>query len=136
VNMIHKLFGIPFEIPPGEKQIIFGGYRAGKNYWIKRWREYMNLKKGETMSEETKTGLSIKWQDGPLGRGAERKEPNGAFVEDVIKAAKSRLEEFQNGELKNGHNAEAIRFLDLALGQFAARTRNREERGVEGTLSA
>lgn len=28
-------------------------------------------------------GLSIEWQDGPLGRGADRKEPNGAFVETV-----------------------------------------------------
>ena len=32
-------------------------------------------------------GLSISWQNGPLGRGTERREPNGAFVEGVIAAA-------------------------------------------------
>ena len=30
------------------------------------------------------TGWVISWQNGPLGRGNERKEPNGAFVEDVF----------------------------------------------------
>ncbi len=36
-------------------------------------------------------GLSIDWQNGPLGRGAERIEPNGAFVESVIFAALQRI---------------------------------------------
>jgi len=30
------------------------------------------------------TGLSIDWQNGPLGRDADRLAPNGAFVETVI----------------------------------------------------
>ena len=37
-------------------------------------------------------GLFIQWQNGPLGRGDERREPNGAFVETVIAAAKQRIE--------------------------------------------
>ena len=31
-------------------------------------------------------GFTISWQNGPLGTGEERKEPNGAFVENVILA--------------------------------------------------
>ena len=38
----------------------------------------------------TGTGITIQWQDGPLGRGLDRKEPNGAFVEGVIVAAGKR----------------------------------------------
>ena len=41
------------------------------------------------------TGLYISWQNGPLGRGEARKEPNGAFVETVIAAAIQRLEYYQ-----------------------------------------
>ena len=29
-------------------------------------------------------GVCISWQNGPLGRGNERREPNGGFVENVI----------------------------------------------------
>ena len=42
------------------------------------------------------TGIDIKWQDGPLGRGVGRKEPNGAFVETVIGAAKQRIEYYNS----------------------------------------
>lgn len=81
-------------------------------------------------------GISIVWQDGPLGRGAERKEPNGAFVETVIAAAKQRLEYYQEvsaGAFKCGENAVAITKLDEALLWLDKRTREREARGVEGT---
>ena len=40
-------------------------------------------------------GIEIHWQDGPLGRGADRAEPNGAFVEGVIAAALDRLHFYQ-----------------------------------------
>ncbi len=43
-------------------------------------------------------GLSIDWQDGPLGRGDDRQEPNGAFVETVIAAAKQRIEFYQGDQ--------------------------------------
>ena len=33
-------------------------------------------------------GMSIIWQNGPLGRVDERQNPNGAFVETVLAAAK------------------------------------------------
>ena len=37
-------------------------------------------------------GLNIDWQNGPLGRDANRIEPNGAFVETVISAVVTRIE--------------------------------------------
>lgn len=82
------------------------------------------------------TGLEIKWQDGPLGRDENRREPNGAFVETVISAAKQRLEYFQEASNKKfscRENAVAITKLDEALMWLEKRTKDREERAVEGT---
>ncbi len=78
-------------------------------------------------------GLSIEWQDGPLGRGADRIEPNGAFVETVIAAAKSRLVFYQEGKFACADNAEMIEHLDAALAIAERRTARREAQGVEGT---
>lgn len=77
-------------------------------------------------------GLGIEWQDGPLGRGQDRKEPNGAFVETVISAAKQRLEFYQESKFNCIENADAIGSLQAALDVLESRTKNREKRGVEG----
>ncbi len=82
------------------------------------------------------TGLSIDWQDGPLGRDAERVAPNGAFVETVIAAAKQRLEFYQSaagGKFQCDENALAIEKLCQALDLLDQRTQDREARQVEGT---
>ena len=81
-------------------------------------------------------GIDIVWQNGPLGRGAERKEPNGAFVEGVIQAALGRLEFYQTSKFKCRHNALAITKLEEALHWLQARTEDREKRLVEGTHEA
>lgn len=81
-------------------------------------------------------GLEVNWQDGPLGRGSERKEPNGAFVETVISAAKQRLEFYQrahDGKFACPENALAIKNLEEALEVLEGRTRSREAKGIEGT---
>jgi len=78
-------------------------------------------------------GLEIEWQNGPLGRGTERKEPSGAFVETVIAAALQRLEWYQDGEFACSENASAIQNLKSALGVLDYRTTQREGAGVEGT---
>ena len=44
----------------------------------------------------TGRGFTISWQNGPLGRGNTRQEPNGAFVEDVIQAVIERIEFYQH----------------------------------------
>lgn len=79
------------------------------------------------------TGIMIEWQNGPLNRGAERKEPNGAFVETVINAAKQRIEYYQESKFKCRENAMAITKLDEALLWLNKRTLDRENRAVEGT---
>ena len=81
----------------------------------------------------TGTGIEIRWQDGPLGRGTDRKEPNGAFVEDVIEAAIGRLRFYQQSRFRCRENDAALRSLEAAKYQLEARTRRREEREVEGT---
>lgn len=84
----------------------------------------------------TGTGLIIKWQDGPLGRGAERSLPNGAFVEGVIQAAIGRLEFYQASKFKCDTNARALNALNIALAALEERTKDREARAVEGLHEA
>lgn len=78
-------------------------------------------------------GFSISWQHGPLGRGEDRKQPNGAFVETIIEAAVDRLRFYQTTEFACEENRQAIMSLDDALFVLNERTKNREARQVEGT---
>lgn len=78
-------------------------------------------------------GFAISWQNGPLGRGPERHEPNGAFVEDIIEAARDRLLFYQNGKFACDDNQTAIIALEKALISLEKRTHDRETRNVEGT---
>lgn len=78
-------------------------------------------------------GIKIDWQNGPLGLGAERKEPNGAFVEGVLTAALQRLQYYQSTQFECRENALAITKIEEALHWLDARTNNRIARGVEGT---
>lgn len=82
-------------------------------------------------------GLYITWQDGPLGRGEERKKPNGAFVETVICAALGRIQWYQEDQrFRCRENALAITKLEEALHWLEARTARREAAGTEGTHEA
>ena len=78
-------------------------------------------------------GFRIDWQNGPLAVDGQRREPNGAFVEDVIAAAIGRIEHYQASEFHGLHNAVALGHLYAAAEALAERTRDREQRGVEGT---
>jgi len=78
-------------------------------------------------------GFAISWQNGPLGRGAERKAPNGAFVETVLDAARDRLEFYQSSQFACPENASAITHIEAALAVLDSRTQSREARNVEGT---
>lgn len=88
----------------------------------------VNLRIGE------RNPLRIQWQDGPRGKDADGNlaPANGAFVEDVIWAAKQRLEFFQDSKYSHQNNQDAIQLLDSALGYLAQRRRERADRGVEG----
>lgn len=78
-------------------------------------------------------GIDIAWQRGPLGRDGDRIEPNGAFVEGVILAAIDRIEFYQSSRFHSIHNAVALGHLRAALEVLTERTREREDRKVEGT---
>lgn len=78
-------------------------------------------------------GFEINWQDGPLAINGVRREPNGAFVEDVIEAVIGRIEFYQASAFHSLHNAVALGHLRAAAEVLAERTRDREDRGVEGT---
>lgn len=80
-------------------------------------------------------GLTIIWQEGPLGAvgSPERKEPNGAFVEDVIAAALQRIEHYQRSGFDCEENAGAIGYLQQALYALNSRTARRMKEGTEGT---
>ena len=78
-------------------------------------------------------GMTISWQNGPLGRGEERREPNGAFVETVIAAVIDRLDFYQCSKFASDYNAAAIDHLRAAIRVLQQRTIDREKRQVEGT---
>ena len=82
------------------------------------------------------TGFAISWQHGPLGRPPDRREPNGAFVEDVLAAVQDRLEHYQSTAFACPENAAAYCHINTALDVLRSRTKDREERGVEGTHQA
>lgn len=78
-------------------------------------------------------GFAISWQNGPLGRGDKRRMPNGAFVEDVLAAVIGRIDFYQSTKFACGENAEALYHLRRGAELLDARTRDREQRRVEGT---
>ena len=78
-------------------------------------------------------GFCIGWQNGPLGRGENRKSPNGAFVEDIISAAADRIQYYQESKFACERNANALLHLKQAMEELHARTADREARDVEGT---
>ena len=80
----------------------------------------------------TGKGLSVRWQNGPLGRGDERREPNGAFVETVLEAAASRIQFYQSSKFACRENSIALTHIETALLWLNKRTAERERRGVEG----
>lgn len=83
--------------------------------------------------------LKIRWQNGPRGTGENDhygnpvlKEPNGAFVEDVLWAALQRLEFFNEGKYRDRANSIAITKIEEALQALKNRQLERSHRGVEG----
>ena len=81
----------------------------------------------------TGKGLEITWQNGPLGRGENRQEPNGAFVETVIDAVAQRIAFYQNSKFHCIENAIALGHLNAALEVLNERTKARDDRDVEDT---
>ena len=78
--------------------------------------------------------LLIHWQKGVVPEGEDQ---NGAFVEDVLEAARQRLYEFQeHGKFNCRENAVAITKIEEALMWLDWRTRRRTLQGVENTYES
>lgn len=99
-------------------------------YFQQHWRDENENPAGGV---STGRGFTISWQNGPLGRDAERKEPNGAFVEDVLDAVIERIEFYQRSKFACVDNVEALIRLREAAEALDRRTKDREKRQVEGT---
>ena len=78
-------------------------------------------------------GFTISWQKGPLGKGIDRVEPNGAFVKSVLLAVQDRIKFYQTTQFWSYENAEAIEHIEEALRFLNMRTQRRTEAGTEGT---
>ena len=81
-------------------------------------------------------GFTIAWQNGPIVKDdglAVGNVRNGAFVEDVIKAAIDRIDYYQSTAFACQENADALSHLRQALAACNARTARRIAAGVEGT---
>lgn len=96
-------------------------------------RHALDMNGNPTGGTTSGVGITINWQNGPLGREPNRVEPNGAFVEGVIQAAIGRLQFFQANKFSCRENSLAITKLEEALHWLEHRTRDREARDVEGT---
>jgi hypothetical protein len=78
-------------------------------------------------------GFSISWQNGPLGNGENRLEPNGAFVETVLAAVRDRIEFYNNVGFSCEENQDAIHHINRTLECLNNRTARRTADGTEGT---
>ena len=78
--------------------------------------------------------FAITWQNGPLVAPDGSEIPrNGAFVEDIIHAAKQRIEYYQSTKFKCDENQIAIESLDSALEAIQKRQSRRSSEGTAGT---
>ena len=101
-----------------------------QGHFAEHWSDEKGRPAGGTSSGR---GFTISWQNGPLGRGGERKEPNGAFVEDVLAAVIGRIEFYQASEFACQENVDALFALKEAAKRLDDRTKDRDSRAVEGT---
>ena len=107
---------------------------AKQGFFSEHWNDKDNNPGGGVTSGR---GMTISWQNGPLGKIGtdERRESNGAFVEDVIAAAIERIAFYQNGKFHCEENATAILHLQQANKALDSRTKRRVADETEGTHS-
>lgn len=132
------------EPPPGEllgRQLALKDEGATKEHHMRRgfFEEHWTNDGNPAGGVSSGRGVAISWQNGPLGRGEHRREPNGAFVEDVLMMCLGRLVFYQTaaaGRFACQENSDAISHLEAALNVLDQRTLAREAQGVEGLHQA
>lgn len=80
-------------------------------------------------SSDLEFGILVNWQDGIVGPEGQ----NGAFIEDVLEAARQRLLFFNSTKFRCRENSLAITKIEEALQWLDWRTRSRLAEGVENT---
>ncbi len=105
---------------------------AAQGFFSEQWNDDDDNPAGGVSSGR---GFTISWQNGPLGPPGHpaRREPNGAFVEDVIGAALDRIVFYQSGKFSCPENAQAIECLQASLNHLNSRTQRRVQSETEGT---
>lgn len=73
--------------------------------------------------------VKLKFQEGPASESV-----NGLTTESLIAVALDRLMVHQRGDLPCRENQEALSHLQQAMAALNRRTRDRADRGVEGTM--
>lgn len=74
---------------------------------------------------------TIQFQNGPVKEVG----PNGIQNEDLLKIVLDRMEGFNTGPYRCRENSLAITHLEEAIHWLDHRTRDREDRGVEGSCA-
>ena len=94
---------------------------ARQGFFSEQWSDEKDNPAGGVTSGR---GFTISWQNGPLGKEdtPERREPNGAFVEDIIAAAINRIQFYQFSKFHCEENAEALEHLAKAAEVLDSRT--------------
>ncbi len=84
----------------------------------------------------TSIGMDVKFQTGPRGHsdGSGLDQANGAFVETLLVAARSRLRDYQESGMSSRENGDAIEHIDQAMHALACRRADRARRGVQGSM--
>ncbi len=81
------------------------------------------------IGEEIAPSILIDYQDGIVGDNGQ----TGAFVEDVLEAARQRLQFFQASKFRCRENAIALTKIEEALQWLDWRSRQRTLQGVENS---
>jgi hypothetical protein len=122
VNPANDTLSITVEDAPGA-----GG--AQHRYVISGFDNTKNFSKF-TVDEPTDK-VVILFQNGPIAEVG----VNGVTHEALLAIVADRLRSFQAGPYANEHNAQALDNIEDAQKALQARTRERMDRGVEGTHS-
>lgn len=111
VNGLNEALSITVLDEPGS-----GG--ACHEYEIKAWNGEQNVHY-----------VHFQFQNGPINVAG----PNGISNEALLAIVRDRLEGFQSGMFACDDNAKALAAVDEAITWLHKRTKERTERGVEGT---